>query len=241
MKRTAFLLTYLVIIFSLCLTAYAESAEMYAEYIPRTATGTVFYVDIYCEHDVSAAVFELGYDTTLCEYRDVSPANESSTVKANADGGKVKIAFADSAYLSGRLLRVTFKAISTGTADFSLHMTQGVDGDLAYITGMSDYVLSIALSKSDVVSSSKASTGKSSYEGEKSGLTMSASGDEEESESTFISLIKDRHMQYFLLMAGAAALAVLLIVLGIVIGRKTVGKKPPEETVNEGEETEENE
>lgn len=221
----------------------AESG-IYCEYVPKTENSTVFYIDVFSTVDVSAAVMDLSFDETFVEYREVSAAQKSSTVRSAKENGLVKIALADSGTINGKLCRVAFKAIQTGTCTFHLHISQATDGDPKMLGGFSDYSLEVKLGKDDVASgsASKASSKVSSSASSKADKNGSSSrsyikngSDSDEyidpDTGEVIDLRKNHALKYILIGAGIVVLIAALIFAGIMIGRKT--SKEQKETASE--------
>lgn len=214
-----------------CLYCKAAKEDFYCEYTPKTATGTVFYVDIYCQREVSAAVLELSFDSGIVEYRSVAAAQASSSVRGNCEDGSVRLAFADSGAVRGQLCRVSFKALRAGTCRFTLHPVQAADGTLGYIAGLEDDTLTVKLGKDDVSgvlssSSRQTSSAAASYGDGKSYLDT---GDGDDSNAygagDVIDIRNSRAWIYMLIGAGAVILPAALVLIGVLIGRKSKEKE----------------
>lgn len=255
MKRLLSALLMTAFLVTLCVTASAEGSELSMKYIPRTERGTLFYLDIYSDPAVSAAVFELRFDPSAVEYRDTDCDDESGRAMGNSDGDVVKIAYSHHSSKSGKLCRLSFKALKIGTVRFTLHMTQAVDADLAYLTNLSDFSLEVKLGKDDVVlsdssaqndSSDKASaqskkssekSQKKSYGGEKSEIAeVSAddAGSTEATEGAPLDFTGGNNKLWFLLGGAVALSAVLLVGAGYFIGKKRMGR-PAKKDAQDGE------
>jgi len=212
---------------------------MSCEYTPRTATGTVFYIDVYSGDAVSAAVCEMRYDSGVAEHRSVTAAANTSSVRCRSEDGLVRIAFADSGAVKGHLFRVSFQARSAGECDFVLHAVQAIDGDLRYIKGLPDYTLTVTLSEKDASSSAASGSAKRT---EKASSSVSGSSDKsskvqypardvtaaETPVQTAVDLRDGEQWTYFAFGAGAVLLTAALVLLGYLIGRK-VRMKPQAE------------
>lgn len=235
LKRAAAWMIVLLMVF-IGIPCSAESG-FYCEYVPKSENSTVFYIDVYSTVDVSAAVMELNFDESFVEYREVTAAQESSTVRSAKENGLVKIALADSGAVKSKLCRVAFKAIQAGTCTFNLHITQAADGELKMLGEFSDSSIEVKLGKDDVVSSSaskassKASSngsskadknGSSSRSYLKNGLDSDEYIDPETGE--VIDLRKNHALKYILIGAGIVILIAALVFAGIMIGRKIADK-----------------
>lgn len=221
------------------------------QYVPRTERGTLFYLDLYSDPAISAAVFELRFDSAAVEYRDVDCDDENGCAMGNADGDIVKIAYSHPSCKSGKLCRLSFKALRAGTVSFSLHPTQAVDGELDYLKDLSDASLEVKLGKDDVILSDDAASksernalekssaksksptekpGKKSYGGERSEITEYTAGSEatEATEGAPLDFTGGNNRTWFML-GGAVVLSVVLLVgAGYFIGKKRMGR--PEKT-----------
>lgn len=236
MKRTAVGMIVLLMLF-IGIPCSAESG-FYCEYVPKSENSTVFYIDVYSTVDVSAAVMELNFDESFVEYREVSAAQKSSTVRSAKENGLVKIALADSGAIKGKLCRVAFKAIQAGACTFGLHITQAADGEPKLLGGFPDSSIEVKLGKDDVVSgsaskaSSKASSNGSSKadkNGSSSRSYLKNGSDPDEYidpvTGEVIDLRKNHAVKYILIGAGIVVLIVALVFAGIIIGRKTADTK----------------
>ena len=227
----------LLIFLTIFPTASAARSWLYAEIDPPSDLGSIFYVDLFSDTQLSAAMLELGFDSSLAEYRSADAERDTSDIDSKADGDLVKIVFCDSGAASGKLCRLTFKALGEGTFSATLRMTDGVDGDLKRISPPGYFKVEIELkgssggsSRTGSGSSGRGSSSGDSYGGSKSSKTGTADDPEstaDEDSKNRIDFSSSGGMDHFLLGAGAALLAVLLVVLGVVIGRKLGQKKKP--------------
>lgn len=226
-----------------CVSVSAESDPLSIKYVPRTTRGTLFYLDVSCDASVSAAIFELRFDPNRVEYRSVNSDDDHASVMATTDGGLVKIAYSNRDAAKGMLFRLAFKALSAGEADFTLSLSQAVDGDLHYLTDVPVCKLTVKLGKEDVAAGSTSISEKSAKSSEKSKKTYSGSkssltteDDTSDDEATgkksggiFRDLSGAGSMTYLVLGGAIVILAGLLVGAGIIVGRKM--KKNP--SVNE--------
>lgn len=233
LRITSAALSAVIFIMLSCLHTCAGGGRLYAEYVPRTERGTLFYLDIYYDGDISAAIFEITYDSSVAEYRSWAAEHDSSTFKAKAEGGTVRLIFGDSGSIKGKICRLRFKQLSDGAADFTLRMTEGADGGLSYIDPPSAYTVTAVLDTgssgsagSSGLSGSSRST-RSSYSGSKSdkSVTSPSDGASGGDPPAVRELTRDDRTLYFILGAGTAVLAALLIALGFILGRRSRKKK----------------
>lgn len=247
MKRLFSWLTAIAVMLIACCSAQAQSYEFYCEYTPKTASGSVFYIDVFSKSDISSTVSELNFDDSIAEFKGVSAAAKTSSVRYKSEKGKARIAFADSGAVNGRLFRVSFKALQTGSVTFTLRTSQAADNDLNSITDIPDCTLTILLKEKDVVSSSTPKSSKSSQpdgSGKHSDITYGEIKDDENRlspQGADIYDVRKGHIgTYILIGAGATLLIVLSILLGVRLGKKSAEKPltDPAETdqQNPGEE-----
>lgn len=223
-------------------------------YTPKSANSAVFYLDVCCEREMSAAVFEVSFDESMATYASASASHSTSSVRDRVQNGKVSVALADSGVVSGALCRLSFKALQTGTTTFTLHIVQSADADLITQTAWDDDTLKVTFGKDDVTSSGAAKSGKSASSSaassiQKGGEKSYSETLEEEAPPYAPDVIdlRDDHsaIKWMLVGAGILLLIAALIITGVIIGRKskTTAKKEeqPGEEVPEPDDTTENE
>lgn len=246
MKRLLSVLFVTTLLITLCVTASAESAKLSLNYVPRSQRGSLFYLDVYCSDPVSAAVFELSYDPTIAEFRDAYCDDDNADAMGNAVGNTVKIAYSHRAGVSGKLYRLSFKALHTGSTRFTLHITQAVDGDLNDMTNIGGCTAEVKFGKDDVVSSDtikqkssekasgkasksseKSSKSTKSYSGSESDLTEDDEGDTaiEPAEENKVDFSGENNKLWFVLGCATALFVVLAAGGGFILGKK-LQKKP---------------
>lgn len=234
MRRLTAVTAALLMFMLTALNAAANVSDtLYAKYVPRSENGTLFYVDIYCSAELRSADLELTYDSSAIEYRDISATDKNAYAKAKSAKGSVRILFTDSSSVKGQICRLSFKALSQGETELTLHDNGMVGDDLKYLNDVPDSTLTISLGKEDIVSdtdnsgsdkqSSKSS--KNSYGGSDSKKESSTEATDETSAAdpvkrTVEDASHNEGLTYFLLGAGAMLLAGLLIILGYVIGKR---------------------
>ena len=126
------------------------AADCSIEYTPRSERSAVFYIDVYSAREVTAAVFELRFADDMVGYYSVVADDSAATVRDHSEKGKVAFAFASEKPVSGKLCRVSFKALKEGSTDFTLHMAQAADADKKLLSDWSDHSLTVKLGKDDV-------------------------------------------------------------------------------------------
>lgn len=241
------------IIVSFCTTATAENQTLSIKYVPRTQRGTLFYLDVGSPVSMSAAVFELYYDASSVEYRDVSGDDDDVSVRASTGDGVVRIAYCHTSAGSGRLFRVAFKALRAGDVCFSLHMSQAVDEKLNYLTGISDCALDIKLGKEDVFEYSSSGSSKNTSSSEKKKAVYSGSDSRSNTKDPAVNGSEDEvltdtdgfdfrdispndHTRYILIGGSVVILAGLLVTAGYYIGRRVRKRKDVKDAPSEDHE-----
>ena len=223
----------LVLLCLLPIGVCSAAADCSIEYTPRSERSAVFYIDVYSAREVTAAVFELNFADDMVGYYSVA-ADDTATVRDHSEKGKVTFAYASGTAVSGKLCRVSFKALQAGSVDFTLHMLQASDADKKLVADWNDHSLTVKLGKDDVEAATKVSrtdgtaTGTTSRRGGKSDLSI-GEDDGADPSSDFFDLRKDNGtLKWILLGAGIPILIGGLIWLGILIGRKKKDKKRKE-------------
>lgn len=233
MKHVISVLTALTALLMLTMMPCAAADGFYCEYTPKSERSSVFYIDLCSADEVSAAVMELTFDPAFVEYRDTTAAEKSTSVRAACENGCVKLAFADSVALKGKLCRVAFKAIQAGAVTFTLQISQASDGEVKMLSGFSDYTLSVELGKDDVASSPSKTSSASSEKGYTSRSVVSGGlDDDEDTDASVLSggvfdLRRSHALTYILIGAGAVLLIAALVFAGVLLGRRSVLKNKP--------------
>ena len=251
MKRLFTMLSAVLIIFGgFTLFASAKAETISACYVPKTQRGTLFYIDIYSEPPIGAAILEVGYDDAVAEFSDVSCESPEGAAEAHAENSIVTIAYTNREPSGDKLCRLSFKALKTGTVDFTVTVTQAVDDDLGYLSDFSPYTLSVKLGTEDIPTASSSvtktsgsSTSKRSYSGSKSSVTATddaEAADMTETSGTSLDLSGQHKSTYFLL-GGAAAILLCLVILVAYLLIKLAKKKPTKEIPAEESEDQESE
>lgn len=231
MKRLLIWTAVLLLLFPAADFSAAET--FYIAYTPRSANSSVFYIDVFCDREVTAAVFDLSFDSDMVAYYAVSAAEKTTTVRDREQSGRVTVAFADSSPVSGHLCRLSFKALQAGSVTFTLHMEQAADAERMKLPAFDDYTLTVKLGKDDVVSDGAIahSDGKATATGSKSGERSSLERDDSDADSVpsgFFDLRQNDPHRWILIGAGGVILIAALIGAGILLGRRTAAKKPAE-------------
>ena len=241
MRRYFSAIIALLLILLICPCFAAAEKDFYCEYTPKTATGSLFYIDVYCEREVSGAVFELSYDTDKAEYCSTDAIASSSSCRSKAENDIVKVVIADNAVISSQICRLSFKAMKTGDLTFRLRMTQACDKNLNLLDNWNEDTLTITLGKDDIpdpdeeksgVSKTKSSSSASSN-GRSGKSSISQDGDDD---APFLGGVFDlRKMSpwgYILFGVGIVLLIAGLIYLGIKLEKRRANKKACENNEN---------
>jgi hypothetical protein len=220
----------LLLLWLLPICICSASADCSIEYTPRSEKSAVFYIDVYSVRKVTAAVFELRFADDMAGYYSVV-ADDTATVRDHSEKGKVTFAFASDSAVSGKLCRVSFKALKEGSVDFTLHMVQAADADNKLLSDWSDHSLTVKLGKDDVEAAAKVSRTDKSSSGTAASASKHGGGtsdlsiggdDAEDLSSGFFDLRRgDNVFKWILLGAGIPILIGGLVWLGILIGRRS--------------------
>lgn len=232
MKRIVLLITMMLMLCGVTVRA-ADNPSFSCAY--SAGSGSTFYIDISCSGGVSASVFTLTYDGALAEYRGVEAEKKTSTVRDNPTSGKVAVCIVDSGSLRDRICRLKFKSLAAGTARFTLHIDQAADSDAQLLSGFHDDSVTVELLKSGTSSSGSSAKGSSSRSSRSSSSRSQkdriSGEDEDDDEDEDIQIRNSRSgvfdtnpyrfWRYILIGAAAVLLCVVLVVLGIKIGKKS--------------------
>lgn len=173
---------------------------------------------------MTAAAFALTFANDMVGYYSVA-ADDTATVRDHPEKGRVTFAYASSAAISGKLCRVSFKALKAGSVDFTLHISQAADAEKKLLTDWSDHSLTVKLGREDV----EAASGVSRTDGTTLGTAASdlSTGEDDGTNSTpdFLDLRKgDSTLKWILLGAGIPILIGVPVWLGVLIGRSLKDK-----------------
>ncbi|MBQ6336637.1 MAG: hypothetical protein IJI50_05330 [Ruminococcus sp.] len=216
----------------------SAAGGFYCEYTPKSEKSTVFYIDLCSSEEVSAAILELRFDEKLAEYREASAVEKTSTVRAACDNACVRIAFADSGSVKGKLCRVAFKALQAGTCTFTLHISQAADSAPNLMTDLPDSSIEVKLGKDDVVTSASSKSAKTSSKSSgksntSSRSTISGVSDDDAGNSNVpiggvYDLRKLQVWPYIVVGVLSTLLILGLVLLGVMLGRRKSAKKSPD-------------
>lgn len=217
-----------------CICHAAQDCSI--EYTPRSERSAVFYIDVYSAREVTAAVFELRFADDMVGYYSVVADDSAATVRDHSEKGKVTFAYASEKPVSGKLCRVSFKALKEGSTDFTLHMSQAADADKKLLSDWSDHSLTVKLGKDDVEAAAAVSrtdgisSGTAAAKRGAGGSDLSIGEDEEETPPGIFDLRQsDNVLKWILIGAGIPLLIGGLVWLGILIGRRSKDKAKQDE------------
>lgn len=255
----------LLILLPFCVIDTAAAGDISMEYTPKSERSSLFYIDVFCKREVTAAVFDLQFDDSMVSYHSVSSDDAAVSVRDNLQDGKVSVAFASADAVSGKLCRLSFKALKVGSVNFVLHFSQAADANKTLVTQLGDSTLTVKLGKDDIVTASEeksktasGSSSKSNASGSSSKSSQSVKSkrgggdddedDEEDDDFSPSDVVDLRHgespLKWVLIGAGIPILFGALIWLGILIGKRSKNtdkkseEKPGEVTPEPEEKTE---
>ncbi len=221
------LITFALLLIWLLPFCTCRAADCSIEYTPRSERSAVFYIDVYSAREVTAAVFELRFADDMVGYYSVVADDSAATVRDHSSEEPV----------SGKLCRVSFKALKEGSTDFTLHISQAADADKKLLSDWSDLSLTVKLGKDDV----EAAAAVSRTDGTSSGtaaakrgaggseLSNADDGDEESPPGLFDLRRSDSVLKWILIGTGIPLLIGGLVWLGILIGRRSKDKAKQDE------------
>ena len=223
------------------ISVYAAHSDLYCTYTPKSDKSSLFFIDVYCEREVCAALFELEFDGKIAEYRSVEAGSSDIEASGNQSGDRVVIACTDNCSNCDKLCTVSFKALRAGDCGFRLHMNQAVDDSLDYINDFSDHSLTVTIGKDDVVEDDPSKSSKSSDKTDNSSKTsnktvksgISSVSDDDTDKSTelggLFNVSGNAPGRYILIGAGSLALVAAIAVVGYLLGKKVLIKKRSDE------------
>ncbi len=246
-KRTVLLTAIMVMLFCVTVRA-ADSPSFSCAYVPKSENSSMFTVEVSCDDKVSAAVFSLSYDEAIAEYKGVEAVQNTSTIRDNPAPGKVNVCVADSGSVEGKLCRLRFKALAEGKMTFTLCVEQAADSNARLISGVRGDTLTVdpgqrrSASSGGSSRSRSASPSRSSSSRLPSGSSTLATDNEDRYEieprvsrgGTF-DVRPSQPWRYILIGAGAVALVVILIAIGVRIGRKLPEKSDEKPSLEDPE------
>lgn len=241
MRRCYAAIIALLLILLCCPCFAAAEKDFYCEYTPKTTTGSLFYIDVYCEREVSGAVFELSYEPDKAEFRSADAIASTSSCRSKAENGTVKTVIADNAAVSSHICRLSFKALKTGELTFRLRMTQACDKNLNMLDNWNDDTLTITLGKDDIPDPDQDESGASKTKSSSSASSKGRSGKSSISQDSdddapnlggVFDLRKMNPWGYILFGVGLVLLIAGLIYLGIKLERRRANKHQPEQKEN---------
>lgn len=245
MRRIATLFVALTMLIGAFSVSVSAQTPLSVKYVPKTQRGTMFYLDLFSELPIGAAVFDIGYDDDVAEFRGVYCDSADAAAEAHAENSMIGLAYSNRKPSSGKLFRLSFIALKSGTINFAVTVTQAVDSELSYLSDIPACHLSVELGKKDIPASSansakvsgKTTTSKKSYSGSKSNITVSSgdgdnkAADSAEAEGISLDLSGQNKTTFFLLGGAAAFLVCLLIVAAYFLGKRRREKIPQEEEI----------
>lgn len=248
MKRTVLLITMLVMLS--CVTVSAAGSPVFScSYVQKSAGS--FYIDVKCNDNISAALFTLAFDGNTAVYQGIEAVNASSTLRDNPSDRKVAVCLADSGAVKDKLCRLRFKALAAGDARFTLHIEQAADENAKPVVCSQDDILTVNLSKQDVeaaaaaddasggsasrTSRSKQSSSSRSANGRSFITTRDEADDEDDEDGVATAKTggafdkRSNHpWRYVAIGAAAVVLILLLVAIGIYLGKKQAAKNIPQ-------------
>lgn len=201
----------------------------------------LFDVDIYVysTFNLAAATFEISYDSSAMEYREVDTEIEGGMVKSADKNGKVKAIFLKSDGVSDdgeiKLFSAKFKAVSSGVCDITILMYDCVDNNVVTLNTETSAQLTVVISGS----SSDAIT-YNNQKSKKENITQNANEETENKSTKFLSVASpdNKEKEYLVII-----LILALVVMGLMsyISKLKNKKESSEQLANISENSNEQE
>ncbi len=190
----------------------------------------LFYMDIVAQNDVSlcSAEFTVSYDKNCFEYRNVTCTDANAFVKSSEDKGEVIIVFASSDAVNFKnkdsICSLQFKSKKEGSSYMDVECIEAVSEDLDYLHTEDSFQSEITVNgkKVNIVKTQKKS--KTSKSAEKSRISTNDETQVEKTDNFFESKGNNK-INMILAFVALLLFIVVLVFLGIYIGRKTQNKK----------------
>lgn len=183
-----------------------------------------------------AALFEFSYDTKMLEFRSVKVSDNSSKIKANDLGGKVKVSFLNSEGLSisemNTIFTITFKTSVQGSTFVDFKVSDCVDGNVNSLDVGQCSSSEITVSKTHNNTSDKnnKSESKSKDDSKSSGNSKRSSKETTTSPASIeewgeLNPVNDKSTLFLIIGLVGGASLVILTVLAFLIGRHSIQNK----------------
>lgn len=161
LKKLFSVILCLVTVLFFAVVVQAENAvSLWSENV-EVKNNRLFDVEIYVDSsfNLAAATFEISYDSSMMEYREVSTEIVGGQVKATDINGKVKAVFLKNEGISSnggvKLFSAKFKAVAEGICNVGISMYDCVDNNVTEIKekGSAQIKITVSGSEAAVISS----------------------------------------------------------------------------------------
>lgn len=237
-KIYSIVLIIVMIIISSTLTAFAADSVSFELSGADAAPNRLVTLELKAKSSEKfcAALFEFSYDTKMLEFRSVKVSDNSSKIKANDLGGKVKVSFLNSEGLSisemNTIFTITFKTSVQGSTFVDFKVSDCVDGNVNSLDVGQCSSSEITVSKTHNNTSDKnnKSESKSKDDSKSSGNSKRSSKETTTSPASIeewgeLNPVNDKSTLFLIIGLVGGASLVILTVLAFLIGRHSIQNK----------------
>lgn len=237
-KIYSIVLIIVMIIISSTLTAFAADSVSFELSGADVAPNRLVTLELKAKSSEKfcAALFEFSYDTKMLEFRSVKVSKDSSKIKANDLGGKVKVSFLNSEGLSisemNTIFTITFKTSVQGSTFVDFKVSDCVDGNVNSLDVGQCSSSEITVSKTHNNTSDKnnKSESKSKDDSKSSGNSKRSSKETTTSPASIeewgeLNPVNDKSTLFLIIGLVGGASLVILTVLAFLIGRHSIQNK----------------
>lgn len=237
-KIYSIVLIIVMIIISSTLTAFAADSVSFELSGADTAPNRLVTLELKAKSSQKfcAALFEFSYDSKMLEFRSVKVSDNSSKIKANDLGGKVKVSFLNSDGLSipkmNTIFTITFKTSVQGSTFVDYKVSDCVDGNVNSldIGKCSSSEITVSKAHNNNTDKNSKSESKSKDDNKSSGSSKRNSKEISSSPASIdewgeLNPINDKSTLFLIIGLIGGASLVILVVLAFLIGRRSFENK----------------
>ncbi len=226
MKRLFALICAVAVLMSSSLVSSAQDSARFSLEVEDIKSNRLFDVSVsaVCSSAISGGEFELTYDSSVAQYRDVSSGYFE--VKAKDYGDKVHIVFATANTVesgdTAEIISMRFKSIAQGEFDAQLRAYECIDDKLQSLTA-SSVSTTITVKKDTVTATSKSTTGIKSVNKSSKSKSQAVQSEDSETESGYSAMSVDSGLdtdKAILYGACAGLIVIVAFALGMMYRKK---------------------
>lgn len=237
-KIYSIVLIIVMIIISSTLTAFAADSVSFELSGADAAPNRLVTLELKAKslQKFCSALFEFSYDTKMLEFRSVKVSDNSSKIKANDLGGKVKVSFLNSDGLSitkmNTIFTITFKTSAQGSTFVDYQVSDCVDGNVNSLDvgQCSSSEITVSKTHNNNTDKNNKSESKSKDDNKSSGNSKRNSKESATSSASIdewgeLNPINDKSTMFLIIGLVGGASLVTLVVLAFIIGRRSLENK----------------